>query len=349
VTSVYADRLFRIAFATAGLYNVAFGLWAGLRPQSFFEIFELPAPRYPAIWACLGMLVGVYGLLYWYAAARLDRARPIIAVGLLGKVLGPVGMAMTIGDDWPRRLAMLCVGNDLIWWLPFGLFLIRGTSASRWAMRAAPWLCIAAHAAGLAAMAVVLQPGTTAGTDSIAERAAYIASRAGAWSAGWAVWMTAALSIVGFYAWWGGWLMETDVLTHRTWSTWVATLAVLCAAAGMVCDLTGESLSVFVLVDLATSAALDEASFLGIERTSTLLTAGVANGLYTVGGMLLMFATHRLPSWIRAAMWGTWLAGAVMTVSAFAGSTTGIIAATVVLFPLLILWVGWMAIRGRPA
>jgi hypothetical protein len=117
----------------------------------------------------------------------------------------------------------------------------------------------------------------------------------------------------------------------------------------MVCDLTGESLSVFVLVDLATSAALDEASFLGIERTSTLLTAGVANGLYTVGGMLLMFATHRLPSWIRAAMWGTWLAGAVMTVSAFAGSTTGIIAATVVLFPLLILWVGWMAIRGRPA
>ena len=80
----------------------------------------------------LGMVVGVYGLLYWHAAWKLEAAWPIIAVGLLGKVLGPIGMVTSFSDDWPRRLGMICVYNDLIWWLPFGLFLIRGTVIGRW-------------------------------------------------------------------------------------------------------------------------------------------------------------------------------------------------------------------------
>src|SRR5262249_53814646 len=128
MTGPFADRLFRIAFCAAGIYNLAFGLWAALWPLSFFELFDLPSPQYPALWACLGMVVGLYGLLYLYSAWKLEAAWPIVAVGLAGKVLGPVGMAMSIGDDWPRRLGMLCVFNDLIWWLPFGLFLVRGTA-----------------------------------------------------------------------------------------------------------------------------------------------------------------------------------------------------------------------------
>src|SRR6476660_2235398 len=118
MTSPFANRLFRIAFALAGLYNLAFGLWAGLWPMAFFDVFGIYRPRYPGIWACLGMVVGVYGLLYLRAAWRLDTGWPVIAVGLLGKVLGPIGMAMYVSDQWPRRLGMLCVWNDLIWWLP---------------------------------------------------------------------------------------------------------------------------------------------------------------------------------------------------------------------------------------
>ena len=108
MTGPFADRLFRITFALAGIYNLAFGLWAAVWPLAFFHLFDIAPPRYPNIWACVGMVVGVYGLLYWYAAWKLEAGWPIIAVGLLGKVLGPIGMVMSFSDDWPVRLGMLC-------------------------------------------------------------------------------------------------------------------------------------------------------------------------------------------------------------------------------------------------
>ena len=46
------------------------------------------------------------------------------AVGLVVKVLGPIGMVVSIQSGaWPAETAWLCVGNDLIWWVPFGWYL----------------------------------------------------------------------------------------------------------------------------------------------------------------------------------------------------------------------------------
>jgi hypothetical protein len=320
-------------------------LWAGLWPHLFFDWFAIAPPRYPGIWACLGMVIGVYGLLYWCAAWRLDAAWPIIAVGLLGKVLGPIGMMFSIGDDWPRRLALICVYNDLIWWLPFGLFLVRGTMFGRQLARFAPWICAVLHTAAMVMMVVTLRPGTIAKPDTIA-RGMYIVEHAVAWTAGWSVWMLTALSLVGFYAWWGS----------RLEAAAFATIAVLIAALGMVCDLSGESLSVLLLVEnvppIGTAepmSAFDAARFLRIERIATLLTAGASNALYTLGGMLLMLATPELPRWVRASMWGTWLAGMAMTVAGLLNHVAGMMVATAVLFPLLICWVAWMGARWERA
>lgn len=119
---------YRVVFWLAAAYNVAFGLWAGCWPRAFFDLFALEAPRYPSLWACLGMVVGVYGLGYAYAARRLDAARPFIAIGLLGKVLGPVGWVATVArGELPIRTFPLVLLNDLIWWVPFALFLLEGT------------------------------------------------------------------------------------------------------------------------------------------------------------------------------------------------------------------------------
>jgi hypothetical protein len=345
MTGPFADRLFRIAFALAGCYNLAFGLWAGFWPNAFFDWFTIDPPRYPGIWACLGMVVGVYGLLYWYAATRLDAAWPVIAVGLLGKVLGPIGMVLSIGDDWPRRLALICIYNDVIWWLPFGLFLLRGARTGRLIASLAPWICVVVHTAAVMMMALVLKPGTL--TEPIATtRGGYIAEHVTAWTAGWVVWMLAATSLVGFYAWWGS----------RLHSAALATAAVLIGSLGMVCDLSGEALSVLVLVerlpelaDTNSAPAWNAADFLHVERIATLLTAGAANGLYTLAGMLLTFATPDLPGWVRAAMWGTWLAGLAMTVAGLLNHVGGMMAATAVLFPLLICWITWMGARWERA
>lgn len=46
--------------------------------------------------AVSGMVVGLYGILYAYAALRLDRAKLIIAIGPAGKILGPIGMFFAV-------------------------------------------------------------------------------------------------------------------------------------------------------------------------------------------------------------------------------------------------------------
>jgi hypothetical protein len=341
----FADRLFRIAFALAGFYNLAFGLWASLRPLAFFDLFELAPPRYPGIWACLGMVVGVYGLLYWFAAWRLESAWPIIAVGFLGKVLGPIGMVMSFDDDWPRRLGMICIYNDLIWWLPFGLFLVRGTELGRRLVQWAPWLCIAIHVAALVVTLVFLRRGTFAESNEWF-RAAFIAENTATWSVGWGLWMLSAASFVGFCAWWGGRLAARNV----------AVWGVLIAAFGTIFDLSGEGLLILSLVERAASVFAFEgelfhpwnaAAFMSVERSFTLLSAGAANGLYTVGGILLTLVTPNLPTWVRTSMWGTWLAGIAMTIAGIMNHVGGLMASSVVLFPLLIIWIAWMAVRWR--
>jgi hypothetical protein len=355
----FADRLFRIAFAMAGCYNLAFGLWAGFWPLSFFDVFDLPAPRYPGIWACLGMVVGVYGLLYLHAAWKLETAWPIIAVGLLGKVLGPIGMVLSFGDDWPRRIGMLCVYNDLIWWLPFGLFLVRGTIVARWLERAAPWICITLHLAASLVMAIFLRRGTLTESNEWF-RAAFIADHATIWSVGWVLWMLSAASFVGFCAWWGSRLgvatggSHVMIRVHKR-AAW-ATLAVVIAAIGTVFDYSGEGLSILLLVERAAEALTfhsdpvsqwDAAAFVSVERSFTLLSAGAANALYTIGGIILTLLTPNLPKWIRLAMWATWAAGIVMSVAGVLNNVFGLVASSAVIFPLMILWMAWMALRWR--
>ena len=336
MTDPFANRLFRIAFAMAGCYNLAFGLWAAVWPLAFFELFDVATPRYPGIWACLGMVVGVYGFLYLYAAWKLAAAWPIIVVGLLGKLLGPIGIVTSFGDDWPRRLGMVCVYNDLIWWLPFGLFLVRGMAIGRWLVRLAPWLCVIVHVVALLMMAIVLKPATLIEPDA-AIRSSYIAQHVTAWSIGWGVWMAAAASLVGFYAWWGSKLAARNV----------ATMAVVLTAVGMAFDFSGEGLLIFHLVEHATVSPSDYAAFTDVERNFVLLSAGVANGLYTLGGMLLTLATPNLPRRVRALMWITWLAGLAMTIAAVMNHVGGMVISTAVLFPPLIIWTAWMGARWR--
>ena len=109
---------------SAGIYNFGFGLVSAVDPQWFFRLSGLPPINHPAIFACLGMVVGLYGILYFEVARHPERGRLIAGVGLLGKILGPGGMAYLIMNGaWPTSAVILIVGNDLIWWIPFGLYL----------------------------------------------------------------------------------------------------------------------------------------------------------------------------------------------------------------------------------
>jgi hypothetical protein len=80
--------------------------------------------NHPQIFACLGMVVGLYGIIYFEVARAPERGWLLAAVGLAGKVLGPVGLAQLIWSGaWPPSTIVLCLTNDLIWWIPFSLYL----------------------------------------------------------------------------------------------------------------------------------------------------------------------------------------------------------------------------------
>ncbi|MEN3307086.1 MAG: hypothetical protein V7603_3288 [Micromonosporaceae bacterium] len=82
-------RLHRATFVAAGAYNIVWGCYAVLDPQWFF------------------------------------RLTPAAAVGLTGKILGPLGLAWLIATGvWPTSTVVIVATNDLIWWVPFGYYLL---------------------------------------------------------------------------------------------------------------------------------------------------------------------------------------------------------------------------------
>ena len=124
-SSMIARRSFhRAVFVAAGLYNILWGLYVVIDPQWLFRFARMPEENYPQVFACLGMVLGLYGILYLEVARVPERGWAIAAVGIAGKVLGPIGLARLIwSGTWPVRTGILCLTNDLIWWIPFGLYL----------------------------------------------------------------------------------------------------------------------------------------------------------------------------------------------------------------------------------
>jgi len=104
----------------AAIYNILWGSWVILFPKLSFEIFGLQPLNYPEIWQCVGMIVAVYGVGYGIAATSPLRHWPIVLVGLLGKILGPIGFSKALIEKvFPLKFGINIIFNDLIWWIPF--------------------------------------------------------------------------------------------------------------------------------------------------------------------------------------------------------------------------------------
>ena len=117
-------RLYRATFAAAGVYNIAWGLLAVLYPNWFFDFAGMAPINHPEIYACLGMVIGLYGVLYLEVARRPEHGFLLGAIGLVGKALGPVGaLVLVLQGQWPMKALVLNLGNDFIWLVPFVLYL----------------------------------------------------------------------------------------------------------------------------------------------------------------------------------------------------------------------------------
>jgi hypothetical protein len=118
-------RRHRLTFLAAGLYNIAWGTWSAMDPQWLFRFARMPLLNHPQIFACLGMVVGLYGILYLEVARVPERGWLLAAVGLVGKILGPIGLIpLIVSGRWPVATIVLCLTNDFAWWMPFSRYLV---------------------------------------------------------------------------------------------------------------------------------------------------------------------------------------------------------------------------------
>ncbi|HWD41618.1 MAG TPA: hypothetical protein VG944_22435 [Fimbriimonas sp.] len=117
---------YRPWFYAAAAYNAVWGTFVGLYPNTFFQWLGMPLPNYPALFQCIGMMVGVYAIAYWYIARDPVRFGPMVYVGLLGKLFGPIGFLWAaLHGALPWAFGWINVFNDLIWLPAFIGFAIR--------------------------------------------------------------------------------------------------------------------------------------------------------------------------------------------------------------------------------
>ena len=126
----------------AAAFDVLGGLFLVVAPTAPFSWAGIEAPRYPGALQLLGLFIGLHGLGHAFAARQPVQLWPLVLVGFLAKVLGPVGFAWaaSLGRvPWELGLPLLVFGP--IWWMPFGLIL-RGTVRAHRAERTPPTLPI---------------------------------------------------------------------------------------------------------------------------------------------------------------------------------------------------------------
>ena len=138
-------RRYQIVFLAAGVYNMAWGGFTVVRPQWLFELAGMPVANHPQPFATLGMVIGLYGVLYLSVGAYPEHGWLIAAVGMTGKLLGPVGLAyLIISGAWPPTSVAICLTNDVVWWIPFAAYLRDGyisrAGRTRSANRSSWWI-----------------------------------------------------------------------------------------------------------------------------------------------------------------------------------------------------------------
>ena len=116
----------------AALYNLCWGSWVIIRPNQFFILVGMEPLNHPMVWQGMGMVIGVYGIGYWLASYDPIRHWPIVLVGFLGKLFGPLGFIINyFQDNVPFAFIYTLITNDFIWWVPFFYILKMSYKNSR--------------------------------------------------------------------------------------------------------------------------------------------------------------------------------------------------------------------------
>jgi hypothetical protein len=125
-----------VVLTVAGTYNLAWAAWMVLLPTESFALSGMQRPEtpldYPHLWQGIGVLVGVFGVGYLFAATNPVRHWGVVLVGLVSKMFGILGAVQGVAAGTSRPVALpLTAVNDLVWCVPFALIVRNGYRATR--------------------------------------------------------------------------------------------------------------------------------------------------------------------------------------------------------------------------
>lgn len=111
---------YRPWFYAAALYNLIWGTVNVLLPNLLFDVLNMARPNYAPLWQVVGMFVLVYAPAYWWVGRYPSRHQHLALIGLVGKVLGPIGFVFAVATgQLPLAFGWVILTNDLIWWPSF--------------------------------------------------------------------------------------------------------------------------------------------------------------------------------------------------------------------------------------
>jgi len=115
----------RVALLVAALQCLIWGVFILALPERSSIVYGLTkAPTDLFLWQGTGLVIFLFGVGYAIAATNPGQHWSVILIGLIAKILGPVGMLWSvIQGDVPHQVLYLIPINDLIWWLPFTMIL----------------------------------------------------------------------------------------------------------------------------------------------------------------------------------------------------------------------------------
>lgn len=200
------------------------------------------------------------------------------------------------------------------------------------------WACFLVHGVALLAVLTVIQRGIPPG--DLATRAAWVASHAAAWRISWALWLPASLVLLLFFAAWA------DALSARSGAgrAW-AMLPLGLTLAGAVIDWVDEMIWIGLAPDLAArygSESFAASVYALWDRAYLVLSIGLANGLYTLGGIMLTalaFRTRGFPRWLAAWSAVVWGLSLGLSAAGVAGDGWWVQAVSTALFAAFMPWV----------
>ena len=205
-------------------------------------------------------------------------------------------------------------------------------------LRRAAIIAFSMHLLAGISVALILTNGLETNTNFTA-RLNFIVGHPAPWGFGWLTFTAAAISILYFY--------DALASTHR-----LERFAVLLTAAAIVADITGHTIEFGVLPSIAYRVLSSETTpdtFLLLHRIVVLLSAYVANTLYSLSALILAWRTRGFyprQVWISGIAVG--VCGFAMSVAAIAESTDGLFWTNAILFPLILLWLALVALSARP-